>query len=60
MTDIPYGATLVIVTALLPESLQDTLLRLRRYRPNILLMSLASNPPPDLPGIQVVHLPLHA
>lgn len=57
MSEIPFGSTLVIVTALLPENLQDTLMRLRRYRPNILLMSLAAAPPPDLPGIQTVHLP---
>ena len=58
--EIPYGATLVIVTALLPESLQDTLIRLRRYRHNILLISLDPAPPPNLPDIQVIHLPLKA
>ncbi len=57
MAQVPFGATLVIVTALLPESLQDTLIRLRRYRPHITLISLAKQPPPDLPGIQQIHLP---
>lgn len=57
MTDIPYGATLVVISALVPESLQDTLMRLRRYRPNITLISLAEEPPPDLPNIRTVHMP---
>jgi uncharacterized protein (DUF58 family) len=57
MTDIPFGSTLVIVSAFVTESLQDTLIRLRRYRPNITLISLEETPPPDLPGIHIVHLP---
>jgi len=57
MAEIPFGSTVVIVTAIVPESLQDTLLRLRRYRPHITLISLGASAPPDLPGIRVVHLP---
>jgi hypothetical protein len=60
MAEIPFGSTLVIVTALLPESLQDTLDALRRYRPNITLITLEETPPPDLPGIRIVHLPFVA
>jgi hypothetical protein len=57
MADIPFGATLVIVTARVPETLQDSLMRLRRYRPQITLISLEDRPPPPLPGIQIIHLP---
>ncbi len=57
MAEIPFGSTLVIVTAMLPESLQETLVRLHRYRPNILLVSLAKQPPPELLGIRSLHLP---
>lgn len=57
MSEIPFGSTLVIVTALVPTSLQDTLVRLRRYRPNIALISLAAEAPPALPGIRTIHLP---
>lgn len=57
MSEIPFGSTLVVVTAIVPESLQDTLLRLLRYRPHITLISLEETPPPDLPGIRVIHLP---
>lgn len=57
MADIPFGSTLVIISALVTEPLEDTLIRLRRYRPYITLVSLAAEPPPDLPGIRTVHLP---
>ena len=55
--EIPYGASLVILTALLPPSLQDVLLRLRLYRPSIRLYLAGAEPPPDLPGIRCLHLP---
>ncbi len=57
MSEIPFGATILVVTALLPETLQDTLMRLRRYRSHITLVSLDPTPPPDLPGIHILHLP---
>jgi uncharacterized protein (DUF58 family) len=57
MSEIPFGATLIVATALVPESLQDTLMRLRRYRPHITLVSLERTPPPNLPGIRTIHLP---
>jgi uncharacterized protein (DUF58 family) len=55
--EIPYGASLVILTALLPPSLQDVLLRLRQYRPSIRLYLVGPEPPPSLPGINCLHLP---
>lgn len=57
MAEIPFGASLVIVSALVPESLEDTLIRLRRYRPNITLISLAQPTPRELPGIRTLHMP---
>ncbi len=52
-----YGATLVIVTGFVTPMLSETLLRLKRYRANTTLISLEETPPPNLPGIRVVHLP---
>lgn len=52
-----YGATLVVVTGFVTPELSQTLLRLKRYRANTTLISLEETPPPDLPGIRVVHLP---
>ena len=57
LSDIPFGATLVLVTARYEHSLQDTLLRLRQYRRNILLYKAGGEPPAALPGIHAVHLP---
>lgn len=54
---IPYGSTLMIVTALLPDSLVESLLRMKKYRPHTTLISLADSAPPTLPGIQTIHLP---
>jgi len=52
-----YGATLVVVTGFVPPALSETLLLLKRYRANTTLISLEETPPPNLPGIRVVHLP---
>jgi uncharacterized protein (DUF58 family) len=60
MSDIPFGSSLILVTAHVPETLQNTLLRLRRYRQHITLITLQETPPPDLPGIRLVHLPYHS
>lgn len=57
LSEIPFGATLVLVTALLPESFQDSLVRLQRYRRHILLYKVGGEVPPDLPGVQCIHLP---
>ncbi len=57
MPQLPYGATLVIVTAFVNQELSETLLRLKRYRPHTTLLSLDSTPPPELPGVRTIHLP---
>lgn len=57
MTEIPFGSTLILVTARVDESLQNMLLRLKRYRHHITLISLEETPPPDLAGIRLIHLP---
>jgi uncharacterized protein (DUF58 family) len=57
LAEIPFGATLVLVTALFDPPLQDTLLRLRQYRRNIILYKVGGAAPVHLPGIRVLHLP---
>lgn len=57
MPQLPYGATLVIVTAFVNPELTEALLRLKRYRAHTTLISLDSTPPPDVPGIRTIHLP---
>lgn len=57
MPKIPYGSSLTIITALVTPELCDVLMRLKRYRPHTLLVSLAATLPPALPGVQIMHLP---
>lgn len=54
---VPYGATLVMLTAVTTPDLAETLLRLKRHERRITLFSLAVDPPPPVPGIQVIHRP---
>ncbi len=57
MGSIPIGAALVIITAMNSDNLNETLLRMKRYRMNTTLISLDPETPADLPGIRIVHLP---
>jgi hypothetical protein len=53
---LPYGANLVVLSALVSPALTAGLLQLKRYRPNTTLFSLASEPLEPLPGIRIIHL----
>jgi len=57
MPTLPYGATLVVITALHSPLLDETLLRLKRYRGSITLLSLDERTPREIPGIRVIRLP---
>jgi len=57
MPSVPYGATLVIITALFNHELSETLMRIKRYRLHTTVLSLAVDPPPDIPGARMIHLP---
>ena len=54
---IPLGATLVLVTAVVTDELLATLIQLKEAGRRVVLVSLADEPPPDLKGIIVYHLP---
>ena len=59
---LPWGATLVVVTAIVTDDLATMLLRLRDAGRRLALVSLAEDPPPSLDGIAAYHLPssMHA
>ncbi|MGA9396910.1 MAG: DUF58 domain-containing protein [Anaerolineaceae bacterium] len=59
MPTLPYGATLVVITALHSPLLDETLLRLKRYRGSITLLSLDEKTPQEIPGIKVIRLPFN-
>jgi uncharacterized protein (DUF58 family) len=56
MPRLPYGSSLVLVTAQMPPGLIETILRLKQRGHSLTLLTLASTPPPVLPGVQVFHL----
>jgi uncharacterized protein (DUF58 family) len=57
MPRLPYGATLLVVSGVHSPELEITLVRLKRYRANTTLISLAVQAPSNLPGIRCIHLP---
>ena len=57
---LPWGATLVAVTAVVTPELETVLLRLKRVGRKLMLLSLADAPPRLLPGIVTYHLPPQA
>ncbi len=54
---IPLGATLLILTALTSQELVETILRLKKHERRFTLLSFASAPPPNIPGVECIHLP---
>jgi uncharacterized protein (DUF58 family) len=55
---LPWGSTLLVVTAVAHEELLATLLDLQRSGRKVVLFTLTERPPErDLPGILVYHLP---
>jgi uncharacterized protein (DUF58 family) len=55
---LPWGATLLVVTAIAHEGLLATLLDLSQAGRQVVLFTLAEEPPQrDLPGVLIYHLP---
>jgi len=54
---LPWGATLVVVTPIITDELVATLDQLRAAGRQIVLVTLAQEPPPNLAGIVTYHLP---
>ena len=55
---LPWGATLLVVTAIAHEGLLAALLDLQRAGRRVVLFTLAEKPPAEhLPGITIYHLP---
>lgn len=54
---VPFGATLVIITAITSPELLETLLRLKRHERRVTLISLAEQAPVEIPGVASIHRP---
>lgn len=54
---MPYGASLAIVTGLMTPNLAETVLRLKQHGRRITLLSFAQESPPQIAGVNILHLP---
>lgn len=54
---IPFGTTLLVITAILSDPLAEMLTRLRTIRRQILLYKVGDPPCLTLPGIHILHIP---
>jgi uncharacterized protein (DUF58 family) len=54
---LPWGATLVVVTAIVTDRLVEALVNLRDAGRRLALISLEEDPPPSLQGIVTYHVP---
>jgi hypothetical protein len=57
MPTVPYGASLLVVSAVTTPTLMGTLQRIKKHNRKITLLSLAEQPPESQPGILVLHRP---
>jgi uncharacterized protein (DUF58 family) len=59
MPRVPYGASLLVISAVTPPLLLETLARLKRHNRVITLLSLAQETPESLVGLDIIHRPYH-
>jgi len=55
---LPYGIVMTVITAVVNDSLLGTLLEAKRHGRKIVLLSVADEAPPEVPGIANLHIPL--
>jgi|GEM_PF-129985 uncharacterized protein (DUF58 family) len=54
---LPWAATFVLVTPLITEEMVLGLMNLARAGRRLTMISLAEDPPPDIPGVLTYHIP---
>ena len=57
---MPFGATLLVLTAVNSMELAETLVQLKRHGRKITLISFAKEPPAPIPRVRTIHLPFEA
>jgi uncharacterized protein (DUF58 family) len=57
MPKVHYGASLLILSAITPPALMQTLTKLRKHGRETTLLSMAQDPPPEVGSIRSIHLP---
>jgi len=59
-TDLPWGATLLLISAIAPEGTRAALLRQREHGRDGAWLYLCEDSPPTVPGVLVRHAPSRA
>lgn len=59
MPKVPYGASLLVVSAVSSAPLIHTLQRIKQYNRKVTLLSLAQQAPETVPGITILHRPFN-
>ena len=54
---LPYGATLLVITAIFDDALSEALILLKQHGRRVILLCFSRQKPPIMPGITVLHLP---
>lgn len=54
---VPFGSTLVIISAVITPALNETFVRVKKHGRRIVLISLSKEIPLEIPGIQTLHMP---
>lgn len=54
---IPFGATLVIISAVFTPQLAETMMQLKKRERKITLISVTEKAPQPVPGVAMIHLP---
>jgi uncharacterized protein (DUF58 family) len=54
---LEYGSTLLVITGVLPQTLRESLVRLKMRGRKIILISLAEESPEPIPNIKIFHHP---
>jgi len=56
---LPYGATLLLISAIVTDSLMETLVRLKQHGRRITLLTFGRQIPAPIPGVTIYHLPYY-
>jgi uncharacterized protein (DUF58 family) len=54
---LPYGATLLVLTAIVNDEIIEALLRLKQHGRRIIFLSVDRERPPQISGITIYHMP---
>lgn len=57
VSQVPYGASLIIITGVWAPEFSEALIRLKKHGRQIMILSCADQVPPTIPGFKIIHQP---